>query len=399
MRRRQHRQHRPACTNACFANICGDGYVYTGVEACDDGNVDAGDCCAPDCQAAAPDGTACEDGNACTSGATCSGGTCGTPTTCDDGNPCTADICDRLNGSCRHDDTAVSCDDGLFCNGADQCSGGSCGHAGDPCAGGPECDDVCDEATDTCAATAGTPCTDDGEVCTDDQCDGSGACTHPNNTAPCSDGDACTGPDVCSGGACQAGAALDCDDGNACTQDSCVPATGCVNDATPLMGCKSPGKTVLVIKDNADDSKDHVTWKWLKGDTALAEFGDPTAGTEYGLCVFDESADVPNPIFDVTLPPGASWSATGTNGFKYKDTSAAQDGALKLVLRQGTPNKAKAIFVGKGASLDWSGTPLPFNQDSKVIVQLHNSDGQCWESQLVPPAKKNQSNLFKDVEP
>jgi hypothetical protein len=168
---------------------------------------------------------------------------------------------------------------------------------------------------------------------------------------------------------------------------------------TPITGCKNPGKTILVIKDNGDDGKDHVVWKWLKGDSSLAAFGTPTGATEYGLCVFDESANAPNPIFDVTVAPGAGWSAVGTSGFNFKDTTAAQDGALKFVLRKGTPDKAKMIFVGKGTNLDWTGTPLPFDQDGKVIVQLHNSAGECWESQFAPAPKKNQSNLFSDVEP
>ena len=42
----------------------------------------------------------------------------------------------------------------------------------------------------------------------------SGHCVHTNNTAPCSDGNACTTGDVCAGGSCQAGAGtLVCNDG------------------------------------------------------------------------------------------------------------------------------------------------------------------------------------------
>ena len=73
------------------------------------------------------------------------------------------------------------------------------------------------------------PDCDDGNVCTDDSCNPATGCVNANNTAPCNDGDACTTSDTCSAGACVGGAAPNCDDGNVCTDDSCNPATGCVN--------------------------------------------------------------------------------------------------------------------------------------------------------------------------
>jgi hypothetical protein len=78
----------------------------------------------------------------------------------DDGNVCTTDVC---------------------------AAGGSCSHPSKP---------------------AGVACTSDSNVCTDDQCNGAGVCAHNNNTAPCSDGNACTAPDVCGGGTCNAGPAV-----------------------------------------------------------------------------------------------------------------------------------------------------------------------------------------------
>ena len=63
---------------------CGNGIVEEG-EACDDGNLDDGDCCASDCAAAAPDGTSCSEPGACVQAGVCGAGLCtGTPS-CD---PC-----------------------------------------------------------------------------------------------------------------------------------------------------------------------------------------------------------------------------------------------------------------------------------------------------------------------
>jgi hypothetical protein len=76
---------------------------------------------------------------------------------------------------------------------------------------------------------------DDHNPCTDDHCDPHVGCSHTNNTASCSDDDACTTPDVCANGQCQPGAPLVCDDGNVCTDDTCDPAVGCVytNNSAP----------------------------------------------------------------------------------------------------------------------------------------------------------------------
>jgi len=57
------------CTNACQLNVCGDGFLYTGVEQCDDGNEDDGDECTGLCRLPAcmdgllQAGEACDDGN------------------------------------------------------------------------------------------------------------------------------------------------------------------------------------------------------------------------------------------------------------------------------------------------------------------------------------------------
>ena len=68
---------------------------------------------------------------------------------------------------------------------------------------------------------------------TDDLCGGVTGCVHANNTAPCSDGNACTLGDECSWGACSPGRVvvpkLDCNDHNACTTDWCDPDIGCMH--------------------------------------------------------------------------------------------------------------------------------------------------------------------------
>ncbi|MFQ5479240.1 MAG: hypothetical protein ACE5E4_11560, partial [Candidatus Binatia bacterium] len=77
-----------------------------------------------------------------------------------------------------------------------------------------------------CVGGAPPDC-NDGNPCTDDSCDPASGCVNTNNTVPCDDGDACTQTDLCQSGGCVGGdpvvcTALDqCHDGG-----TCIPLTG-----------------------------------------------------------------------------------------------------------------------------------------------------------------------------
>jgi len=162
------------------------------------------------CSVPLPNSTPCNDNDACTSGETCQNGTCRNPTstvTCTASDQChKAGTCDAATGMCSNPTkpNGSGCNDNNACTTNDACSNGTC-------VGGPP------------------PSCDDHNVCTTDSCNPATGCVHTNNTAPCSDGDACTTNDTCSGGTCVGGPAPNCDDGNVCTTDSCDPATGCVH--------------------------------------------------------------------------------------------------------------------------------------------------------------------------
>jgi formylglycine-generating enzyme required for sulfatase activity len=114
-----------------------------------------------------------------------------------------------------------SCDDGC---------GGNC--AGEACSDGTLCttDDTC---TNAACVGVGVSCEDD-NPCTDDGCDPAAGCTHTGNAAPCDDGNACTGGDVCAAGTCTPGPAKDCGDGDACTADMCEPTSAaCFHPSAP----------------------------------------------------------------------------------------------------------------------------------------------------------------------
>jgi cysteine-rich repeat protein len=111
-----------------FGVACGDGQLDPD-EACDDGNIVAGDGCGAHCEVepcfvcdgdpsvcTSLDGTPCDDGNVCTAAGTCSAGVCGAGAPVADGS---------------------GCDDGDACSMEDACEAGVCA-GGEP----PACD-VC----------------------------------------------------------------------------------------------------------------------------------------------------------------------------------------------------------------------------------------------------------------
>jgi cysteine-rich repeat protein len=229
--------------------ICGDGLVVDG-EGCDDGNLNDGDgcsssctveegwscsgetsVCAPICGDGLIRGTEeCDDNDDNGAPQSCCSGSCTYQpegTACEDDNACTNNACDGHNNCIA---SPVDCDD------HDPCTDDSCDPAigcvnvnnTAPCDDGNACttNDTCSD--DVCVGGPPPNC-DDGNVCTDDSCDPATGCVNTNNTLPCNDGNACTTGDTCSDGVCVGGPPPNCDDGNLCTDDSCDPAIGCVN--------------------------------------------------------------------------------------------------------------------------------------------------------------------------
>ena len=212
---------------------------------------------------------------------------------------------------------------------------------------------------------------DDGNQANGDCCDAT--CQFESSGSGCSDGNGCTTADACDGaGLCVGGPPPNCDDSDPCTIDSCVAPSGCSNDLPT--GCRSAGKSILLLKNNADDSKDGVTWKWIKGAaTSFFELASPPTTTTYTLCVH-AGGDTAR----VALPAGGKWIASGTKGFKFADATGVPSGAQKAQILTGGAGKAKAQVKGKGANLpdDLIGMlPLP------VTVQLVNdANAICYES-------------------
>ncbi len=250
---------------------------------------------------------------------------------------------------------------------------------------------------------------DDGNLVDGDGCDSNCTFTSCGNGIV-TGGEQCDDGNLDAGDCCSAGCELEppgasCDDGNLCTTSDTCGAGTCTGLEEPEPDCREPiqtGKASLKLRNRSDDSKDRLTWKWAKGAaTAPEEFGDPVNGfTAYTLCIYDEDGGGARLVLRASAPAGGSctgrpcWEPMGSEGYRYRDKNLSPNGISHIMLRAGGPGKASLRFKGKGASL---GMPsLLLLQDSKVTVQLKNTQGECWSAAYSAPASRNQADQFKD---
>jgi len=157
-----------------------------------------------------------------------------------------------------------------------------------------------------------------------------------------------------------------------------------------------------VLKDNADNTKDKLVWKWVKGEpTTQQEFADPTTTEDYALCLYAGSSQAL--IGKANVSANASkWSIIDSKGYKYKDTLGTDSGIQKVLLKGSAQNKSRALMKGKGANLpDFNLTVSSIQVP--LIVQLRNDrsglfNGVCWEGRFATPIK-NGGGHFKAKTP
>jgi hypothetical protein len=95
------------------------------------------------------------------------------------------------------------------------------------------------------------------------------------------------------------------------------------------------------------------------------------------------------------VPPGQGWGYLGTavapRGYKFKDSLGQHDGVKQMSLKTSSLDKAKLKVVGRGTNLP--DLTLPFSLP--VLVQLHASDGACWEAGFgVTQSRRNDATAF-----
>lgn len=162
----------------------------------------------------------------------------------------------------------------------------------------------------------------------------------------------------------------------------------------PLGTCRAATKSLFLVKDNGDDTKDKTLFKWIKGAaTDQSEFADPKTSAVYAVCVYEGGAL----SYSMIIPPSNSlWQTIGSKGFKYKDLGGSFQGVQKIILKgSADPNKSKVLVKGRGLNVP---DPVPA-LTMPVEVQVVNSDtGICWGAEFTT-FKKNQAGLFKAKNP
>ncbi len=267
--------------------------------------------------------------------------------------------------------------------------------------GGETCDDAGNLPGDGCSpncqveqcfACAGVPsvCTptpavacDDGRPCTTgDTCGATGTCSGseaPDGTSCDADGTPCTGTATCQSGACVAGPPAPC---AAC--ERCDVIAGCVPAPRPACAATDGRRTSLTLRNDADDARDTISFKWEGAGVAL---GDPLTTDDYALCMFDQSSATPAFLFRAEAPAGGTcrgrpcWRETPTSA-SYRDKDASPEGLTAIKLKGGT-TPSKVSVRGKGSLLSsrpfgLPAPPLPV----PLLVQLQNVRGQCVEARF-----------------
>jgi CSLREA domain-containing protein len=155
--------------------------------------------------------------------------------------------------------------------------------------------------------------------------------------------------------------------------------------------CETSTKSSLVVKDLPDGSKDTMKWTYQGGTSTItqAQLGDPTSGTVYALCLYYGSTL----RSAIRLSDPSKWVASGTTGYKYKDSTASAGGITGVTLKGGEAGKTKLVFTGKGDNLP---DPLPITSvpPSITVVARNSSTATCF-SAVYSSATTNTANLLK----
>lgn len=141
--------------------------------------------------------------------------------------------------------------------------------------------------------------------------------------------------------------------------------------------CRTPLKSLLLIKRGTESSKDRLLGKWIKGQsTSLLEMGDPAATTGCRLCIDGG----PEALLEIQIPFGSGWEALSDKGYRYHDRLGSAEGVEKALLRASERSRAKLLVKGKGSNLP---DPVLGSVNAPIIVQGVNEETEsCWESRF-----------------
>jgi len=150
------------------------------------------------------------------------------------------------------------------------------------------------------------------------------------------------------------------------------PERGCLASTVPQRS-----KLTLIAPPTGED---RLLWQWRRGaETARVTFGNPVITHDYELCVFDGSGarvvTAAAPSSDASCAGSSCWK-TRAQGFKYRNPARTPSGMANVQLVAGGDGEASIRLEARGANLTLPSLPI----DPTVTVQLHASNGVCWEA-------------------
>jgi hypothetical protein len=144
-----------------------------------------------------------------------------------------------------------------------------------------------------------------------------------------------------------------------------------------------------------DHQRDRLRWGIRGLDSAVADFGDPTATTDYQLCLYTENAGPAELATDPSAPAGPNWRSTG-GGFRFRVSGNERaDGLRRVRLHANNGARGAVAVSGQGSALDLPDLPIP--SDTDLHVQLHSSDGECWSASFTGEPRRNTSRRYDAV--
>lgn len=163
--------------------------------------------------------------------------------------------------------------------------------------------------------------------------------------------------------------------------------------AAPRNDCDAaaPRASRLTLKGATTTKKPQLSWCFKKGSATAGDFGDPTTGGSYALCLYDGT----NALVGMTQVEGGGtcgtkpcWKTTGSAGWSYADKRGTSYGVGKLKLKIGTGN-ASICVQGKHTNLPV--VPLPATLPLRA--QFQTSTGSCFDATYGTAAKNDASRL------
>lgn len=203
------------------------------------------------------------------------------------------------------------------------------------------------------------------------------------------------------------------------------PYSCCNSDCTPVgprPDCRVVERSSIMMSGQIGGLRRTILWK-ASGNVidhidTDEDYGNPTETTHYAVCLYDETGGVPKFKSGVTIPPKElcftrlnfsypCWQHVGeSRGFrfldrKWRDTNSKNLGANALWLRVDEQG-GYFFFRAKGMNLQFPPAVNPadlLEQDTRVTLQLLNSEGKCWEASFEEPAVFNDRFDFRDFKP